>query len=88
MEIPKELAPYFECCYILAFSICEACGCSAEFNSNYRQFSDEWWLDEAAAMKNQGWVVSEIQVAYCAICAKKLSVKHNPNAYEVNPNDF
>ncbi len=88
MEIPANVAPYFECCYILAFSICHDCGSSAQFKSNHPKFSDAWWLDEAMAMSEQGWVVSEPQVSYCGLCAQKLGIKHDPNAYTLDPANF
>lgn len=88
MNIPKELAPYFENCFLLGFSICTECGESVAFNSKHKKFSDDYWLDEAAAMKENGWVVPVIQEPYCKSCAKKLKFKHNPEAFEVNLHGF
>ena len=87
-KIPRELAPYYEVCFILGFGICEHCSLEAEFSSAHRQFSDEWWLDEAAAMRSQGWVVSEQLVAYCARCSQTLGLRHDPDAHTCSAEDL
>jgi len=50
--------------------------------------SDEWWLDQATAMRDQGWVIAEPQHAHCAHCAQKLGLRHDPNAHEWNPEEL
>ncbi len=78
-----ELMPYFEVAFIYGFGICESCAADVSFNSPHPKFTDEWWFDEAKAMKDQGWVVPKVQSAYCAKCAKEKNVKHNPKAYDL-----
>ena len=77
-----ELMPYFEVAFVYGFAFCESCTKSVSFKSEYSKFSDGWWFDEAKAMKKQGWVVPETQSAFCANCAKKQNIKHNPRAYD------
>lgn len=64
MNIPKELAPYFEACFILGISICSECAKSGDFISKYKEFSDEYWLDQTIAMKENDWVVPVLQKPY------------------------
>jgi hypothetical protein len=71
MEVPTELAPYFEVCFILGFGICDRCGREQPFESTHPKFSDERWLDEARAMRDAGWVLQEPLVATCPECAQK-----------------
>jgi len=82
-EWQKELMPYFEVAFIYGFAFCEECTNDVEFSSEFKQFSDGWWFDEAKAMKKAGWVVPETQVAYCKSCAESKNIKHNPNAYDL-----
>jgi len=83
-EWQVELMPYFEFVYIHAFSICENCSASASFSSLHKKYSDDWWFDEARAMKAQAWVVPETLHTFCGACAKTLGVAHNPNAYSLS----
>ena len=84
-RIPTELAPYFETCFIYGFGMCDECGDQAAFSSIHPKFSDEWWLDEAAAMRDQGWIVAELQTAHCRQCALAAGLRHDPNAHTFNP---
>jgi len=83
LEWQIELMPYYETVFIYGFGICESCSGEALFESVHAKFSDGWWFDEARAMKDQGWVVPRVQVAYCATCASALKLEHDPNAYEI-----
>jgi hypothetical protein len=71
IEIPPALAPYFEVCFILGFGICAGCGREQDFASAHPQFSDAYWLDEAGAMYNAGWIVPRPLDAYCPECAAR-----------------
>ena len=78
-----ELMPFFEVAFIYGFAFCESCAINVSFNSTKPEFSDGWWFDEANAMKEQGWVVPEVQSAFCKKCAKEQNLKHNPKAYDL-----
>ncbi len=73
-NVPSELRPLFEVCFILGFGICQSCGREQPFTSSHPQFSDEWWVDEARAMYQAGWVVPREQEAYCPECAARLRI--------------
>jgi hypothetical protein len=74
-QIPDSLRPYFEVCFIFGFGICDGCSREEPFVSHHPQFSDGWWLDEAKAMKDAGWVIPKEQVAYCPQCASQRGCK-------------
>ncbi len=78
-EIPVELAPFYEVCFILGFGICEDCGREQEFTSTHPQYSDEYWLDEARAMYDAGWIIPHQQVAYCPECAARRQSANTPH---------
>lgn len=84
MNIPGDLAVYFEHCFIYGFGFCEGCGETVPFRSSHEKYSDGSWLDESSAMKDLGWIISEKQVAYFASCAKKDNLKHDPDAHEID----
>lgn len=67
-DVLPELRPFFDYCFILGFGICSGCGREQEFSSEHPQFSDGWWLDEAAAMHKAGWLVSGQLDAWCPEC--------------------
>jgi hypothetical protein len=88
MKIPRDLAPYFEYIFIFARSFCKNCGSNAEFTSSHKEYSDDWWLDEATAMKEAGWAVPMELKLYYPVCRTKLNIEHNPNAYSLKLDDF
>jgi hypothetical protein len=69
-NIPLELQPYFEVCFILGFGICSSCRSVVQFQSQHPRFSDGYWLDEAKAMMAAKWTVPEPQRALCSQCSK------------------
>jgi hypothetical protein len=69
--IPADLLPFFDVCFIMAFVFCESCKREPAFTSTHRMCSDEYWLDEAHAMKDAGWVVKDCTTAFCPECAAK-----------------
>jgi hypothetical protein len=70
-DIPEELRPLFEVCFILGWGICSSCGREEPFESIHKEFSDEWWIDESRAMKNAGWIVVREQETLCPECASR-----------------
>jgi hypothetical protein len=56
-DIPADLKPFFVACFILFFGICDRCWREEDFESEWPQFSDAYWLDEARALRDAGWIV-------------------------------
>ena len=69
MNIPNELQPYFEFTFINCFAICSFCGIEQDVVAKVQRFSDDWYLELAAAIKAAGWIIPERQVAACPSCA-------------------
>jgi len=79
--IPNEMGPYYDYVFILCIPICEKCDVCPEFPSKYPQFSDEWYMDQAIGIKSAGWVIPELEKAFCKKCAEEEDVRHDPNAF-------
>jgi hypothetical protein len=71
-NVPDELKPLFEVCFILGFGICSSCGREEPFQSSFLKFTDDYWLDEARAMFADGGCVPKQQQALCPQCIAQL----------------
>lgn len=80
-ETPKEIDPYFGYVSLLCIPVCKKCDDGPEFPSTHPQFSEEWYMDQAIGIKNEGWVISEIEEAFCKKCAEEEGIQHDPYAY-------
>lgn len=81
MNIPNELKAYFEFTFINCFALCHYCGNQQGFSSDAKEYSDEWYLDMAAAIKRANWIIPKRQVAACPGCASELQLHHDPSAF-------
>ena len=73
-DVPDDLRPYYDGCFILGAGICDGCHRQQPFDSTHPEFSVGWWVDEARAMKEAGWVVPDptdpLEV-FCPECAAR-----------------
>ena len=81
MKIPEELEAYFETSFIMCFGICDYCNEEIEFVSKAVMYSDEYYLDQAKAMKDQGWIIPKLHESACKECHINKKLKHDPNAH-------
>ena|ERR1051326_1985358 len=81
MEIDPLVEPYFDVSFVLGtFVFCARCRCEAVYTSPHPQFTDENYYDQAIAMKEQGWVITESDPldVLCPKCAKESSTERRP----------
>lgn len=80
-KITKEMEPYYEYTFIMCVPICKECGDDPTFPSKHKEYSDEWYLDQAIGIKDAGWVIPQLHEAVCKKCAEKEGLEHDPEAY-------
>jgi len=80
-EFSSEIDAYYGYVSILCFPVCKKCQDSPEFPSTHEQFTEEWYMDQAIGIKDEGWVISEFEEAFCKKCAREEGVQHDPLAY-------
>ena len=80
-NVPSGLAAYFEFTLIRCFAICDFCSAEQSFTSNAKQYSDQWYLDMAVAIKNANWIIPELQMAACPQCAASRNLRHDSSAH-------
>jgi len=76
MDIDPDIESFYSVTFVFGSLVfCESCKREPEYSSDHARYTEEDYLDQAMAMRQQQWTVDGLD-PYCPECSQRRQVPH------------